>query len=247
MLIPTPPVEFLEAVAGYPVNDVQHAGIGKELFDTIRAACELRPTDTVLDIGCGCGRIAVPLTGYLTSGAYEGFDIVLPMVKWCQENITSRHPKFRFTHADLRNTLYRDRGEDAAEYAFPYPDDTFDAAFATSVFTHLVPSSARQYARQIARVLKKRGGRGLLTFYLTHDDYRERKSRGEIRNVDFPHQRDGYSVADDGNLEAVTAFEEADAVSLLTEAGLVVRYVSRRWWSGNKDGLTYQDAISVTR
>lgn len=36
----------------------------------------LRPTDHFLDIACGVGRIAAPLTRYLApSGGYEGFDL----------------------------------------------------------------------------------------------------------------------------------------------------------------------------
>jgi 2-polyprenyl-3-methyl-5-hydroxy-6-metoxy-1,4-benzoquinol methylase len=34
----------------------------------------LTPTSAVLDVGCGIGRIAIPLTGYLSEGGqYEGF------------------------------------------------------------------------------------------------------------------------------------------------------------------------------
>jgi hypothetical protein len=49
----------------------------------------------------------------------------------------------------------------ADRYVFPFPDETFDVIFATSVFTHSVPASARQYAREIARLLKSRSGRPL--------------------------------------------------------------------------------------
>jgi SAM-dependent methyltransferase len=98
--IPLPPREFSEAVGG------DYCAIGKQVLDLIRQRCKLRPTDRILDIGSGCGRLAVPLTRYLSGeGAYEGFDVVLPMVEWCRQHISSKFPRFRFQHADLKNTL----------------------------------------------------------------------------------------------------------------------------------------------
>ena len=35
----------------------------------------LEPSDRVLDVGCGVGRMAMPLTGYLDGGSYAGFDV----------------------------------------------------------------------------------------------------------------------------------------------------------------------------
>jgi Methyltransferase domain len=72
--------------------------------------------------------------------------------------ITARHAGFHLHHADLANTLYRDKGRRADRYVFSFPDETFDVEFATSVFTHLVPASAHQYAREIARLPKPKSG-----------------------------------------------------------------------------------------
>ena len=57
----------------------------------------LQPTDRVLDVGCGVGRMARALTGYLTSGEYEGFDIMRASVSWCNVNISPRFPNFHFS------------------------------------------------------------------------------------------------------------------------------------------------------
>lgn len=62
-------------------------------------------------MGCGIGRMAIPLTEYLSEeGSYEGFDVVRRGVKWCQENITTRCPNFRFRLADVYNELTIPRG-----------------------------------------------------------------------------------------------------------------------------------------
>jgi len=244
--IPLPPNEFMDAVAGQHVTDAIHAQIGDILFQTIVKHCAVLPGDRILDIGSGCGRVATPFASYLTSGTYDGVDIVLPMVEWCRENISSRVSNFQFHHADLSNTLYSSSGGDASKYRFPFRDDCFDVIFATSVFTHLVPASAHQYAREIARMLKTDGGRALLTFYLLNDSFRRRRADGVKDMADFPDQMDGYAVMNRDNPEAVLAFEESDAARLLTDAGLHIHDLSLGVWSGNP-GWTYQDAFLVSK
>lgn len=240
--IPIPPAEFRRLVHGEPIGEEDHARIGDECFSVIKERCALRPSSTVLDIGCGCGRIATPMSSFLTSGIYHGVDIVRPMVDWCTDNISLRHPHFHFHHADLSNTVYRTSGKPADSYVFPFSDDTFDVIFAMSVFTHLLPASAAQYAREISRMLKPESGRALLTFFVTNDRWRE------TARSSFPtlYQCDGYSVTDKSNPEAVVAFEENDARRLLQQAGLHIEHLSFGQWSQNPNGWTYQDAFLVS-
>jgi SAM-dependent methyltransferase len=240
--IPIPPPEFRALVNGQPIAEEHHAQIGLELFDLLRDRCSLKPSSIVLDIGCGCGRVATPLAGYLRDGVYHGVDIVRPMVRWCQKNITVRYPDFHFHHADLANTLYRDKGRRADQYVFPFPDETFDVVFATSVFTHLVPASAHQYAREIARLLRPRSGRALVTFYLINQAVRAREENLTMR---FPHQCDGYSVGYPNNPEAVIAYEENVARRMLENASLTIEDLSLGKWSQNP-GWTWQDAFLLS-
>src|SRR5688572_1567865 len=53
------------------------AAIGDKMVNRIISECKLQPDDYVLDIGCGIGRIARPLTKYISNtGGYYGFDVV---------------------------------------------------------------------------------------------------------------------------------------------------------------------------
>src|SRR5262249_46340342 len=57
--------------------------VGDEFFAYFVDLGRLRPTDRVLDVGCGIGRMAVPLTRYLTAaGRYDGFDITARSIAW---------------------------------------------------------------------------------------------------------------------------------------------------------------------
>ena len=124
---------------------------------------------------------------------------------------------------------------------FPFADETFDVVFALSVFTHLLPESAINYAKEIARVLKH-GGRAFLTFYLMNEAWRYRVAGGQLLAAEFPYKCERYSVADIHNPEAVVAYEEKDAIKFFVDAGLQLNELSLGRWSNN-DGWTHQDAI----
>ena len=129
-----------------PPTDLMHVGggdfekIGKEILQTLIEIGGLKPNERVLDVGCGVGRAAIPLTNFMKdNGSYEGFDIVPKEIKWCQKNISRRFPNFRFQLADVYNKAYNPYGKyKASDYKFPYEDESFDFVFLTSVFTHLL-------------------------------------------------------------------------------------------------------------
>ena len=76
-----------------------------------RLLCDLKPTESILDIGCGCGMMALALTNYLQpTASYTGFDISKKAIQWCQKNISSRFPNFHFFHADIYNEHYNPGG-----------------------------------------------------------------------------------------------------------------------------------------
>src|SRR5207302_825955 len=81
-----------------------------------RDLAALRRDERVLDVGCGIGRMARPLAGYLgPEGSYDGFDVNREGIAWCQERYAG-HPNFRFTAVDLHNRRYNPQGAQAAAY-----------------------------------------------------------------------------------------------------------------------------------
>jgi len=89
-------------------------------------------------------------------------------------------------------------------------------------------------------------GRALLTFFVVNDDWRRKVKAGERFIIDFAHSGDGYLTADPGNPESVIAFEQNDAIRMLTDAGLVIEEVSLGILSGNP-GWIGQDSILVSK
>lgn len=130
----------------------------------------LKPNATFLDIACGCGRVARALTKYFDATArYEGFDAAKKPVEWAQAVITAKFPNFHFRTADTFNKRYNPQGKTgASEVIFPYDDDTFDFAFAGSLYTHMIPEEIANFVAETKRVLKP-GGTTLATYTLLNE------------------------------------------------------------------------------
>lgn len=221
---------------------------GRQFVDLLVARTGLRPDDAVLDVGCGAGRMAVPLTRYLSAeGRYEGFDSFARGVRWCEEQITPRFPHFRFRVADLYNEFYTPRGRiKASEYQFPYADASFDVVFLASVFTHLLPDDMEHYLSEIARVLKP-GGRCVITYFLLNADTLQRMRAGEA-DLDFQFDFGRYRSINETGKEAAVAFEEPQIRDLYGQRGLTVEEpVEWGSWSGATGAAMYQDTVVATR
>jgi SAM-dependent methyltransferase len=206
----------------------------------------LEPDHAVLEPGCGTGRMAQPLTGYLSeTGSYDGFDVMTEAVDTCVEEIGASHSNFHFRHVDIQNPVYNPRGKmDSEAFSFPYPDESFDFVFLTSVFTHMLPSEVRHYMDEIQRVLCPTG-RALMTFFLLNPDSLAAIEAGRTKRT-FAHEGDGYRFDVEGRPEAAVAYREADAIALLTAAGLEVDGpVHHGRWMGQVPSAAGQDVVVV--
>jgi len=102
-------------------------------------AGKLHDDYTVLEIGCGTGRLAIPFTRYLSKrGKYYGLDIIPDAINYCQTHISRRFPNFHFVLSDVKNSMYNPGGENqGSEFKFPFKDEFFDFVFLHSIFTHI--------------------------------------------------------------------------------------------------------------
>jgi SAM-dependent methyltransferase len=139
---------------------------GRAGYDAIAAHVPLDEVDSVLDFGCGCGRVTRWFESF--EGAVAGSDVSRPAVEWCRDNL----PFGSFEVNGLEPPLAFDRA-------------SFDLVYALSVFTHLTEELQLAWRDEVLRVLRP-GGLFLLT---THGrsyvprldgDERSRFERGEL-------------------------------------------------------------------
>jgi SAM-dependent methyltransferase len=220
------------------VGEGDFKATGEEFFAHFREVAGLQPDERILDVGCGIGRMARPLVGWLT-GTYDGFDPNAVGIGWCQ---TRYPPGFRFTLVDLYNRRYHPTGTlKAADVRFPYDDEAFDFAILTSVLTHLLEEEAAHYLRETARVLRP-GGRAVATFFLL--DGQSRAAMVEERTaLRFLQPAEHVAVLRDDVPEEAVAYDEGWVRARAREAGLSVREpVHPGTWRGG-DGRSFQDLV----
>lgn len=218
-------------------------GIGKRLVQRLIDWGGLLPSERVLDVGCGVGRAAVPLTDYLSEqGSYEGMDTYPFGIEWASENITPHFPNFRFRFVDVFNNLYNPGAPvRAADFVFPYSDASFDLVLLNSVFTHMLPEDVVGYLGQIDRVLDV-GGRIYCTWFLMNDEARELLRANPDRPVSLQHGFGSFYVHNPEDPEEAVGYEERFAGSMLRRLGFTIETVSLGGWCG-RSASHYQDII----
>jgi SAM-dependent methyltransferase len=216
---------------------------GAEFMSYLRELAGLQSDKRVLDVGCGCGQMALHLKDYLNEkGSYVGVDIHRPSINWCQKKIAHRHNNFHFAHIDVRNLAYNPNGtQSAAAYRFPFADRSFDLILLKSVFTHMRPPDVSHYLEEVSRLLKN-DGRCLATFFLLNDEQATLAQQG-ANALAFKYGEDDWRYVHEHSPESAIAYDETFVDQLLEKCGLRVekRFYGR--WTGREDGLSYQDIL----
>jgi len=236
-----PPRSFRDSVGGH--KDFEAIGI--EFLNYFRKFCNLKPDEKILDVGCGCGRLAIPLTKYLNrGGSYEGFDIISKQIGWCKKNISSSYPNFHFEIANVFNKRFNPKGKiKASEYTFPYKDKSFDFIFLTSVFTHMLPQDMENYLSEIARVLKK-DGRCFITFFLLNNESLKLINFKKALYLDFKYCFKNYRIVNKKIPEGAIAYDEKFIRKLYYKYRLHIKEpIFYGSWCGRGNFLSYQDII----
>jgi len=193
-------------------------GGGTRLFLQVRAAARLNPSHHVLDIGCGAGRLAIPMCAFLDeAGAYTGFDIARSGLAFAAR-VSKGRCAIRFVHAGLANREYGRNGSDASRYRFPADDASLDLAVATSLFTHVEPQVAAAYLAEAGRVLKP-GGRLFLTAFIVDEAAAAALAGGAARLALKPCG-DAAFAADPRHPERAIGFDAAHFAAWCEAAGL---------------------------
>lgn len=104
----------------------------------------LRPQHSLLDLGCGIGRLALQAIPYLTTGRYLGLDISPTMIEGAKKLARDRLP-------GVPDDRYRFETNDGEEIAGG--DATFDMICAFSVFTHMEAEDTYRYMCKLGALL----------------------------------------------------------------------------------------------
>jgi len=116
--------------------------------ETLVSLARLKPGESVLDIGCGTGSLALAAKRHVGSNAeVTGLDASDEMIARAKSKARRRGIDVSFTHGIVE--------------ALPFEDDRFDVVLSTLMLHHLPRPARRRCASEIRRVLKP-GGRVLV-------------------------------------------------------------------------------------
>lgn len=247
-----------------PLNLMREEGIdvledwfrwGEEWSMLLRVYGGIAMNSKILEIGCGLGRTAFPLRYILsTDGSYDGFEICHNKIEFLEKHFHKAYPNFHFIWSNIHNTYYNPQGQIcAADYLFPYSNNSFDIVYAASVFTHMLPEAAANYFQQTARVLKP-DGCCIFSFFLL-DNYQP----GQSRPLGFAHPRfnfdfyygnygEDFAIAEPDNPEQMTAYSLHLIERISTQAGLkLIRTSIPGCWSGSTSAWVGAQDLVILR
>ncbi len=139
-LLNTEPIETAMSLA----IGGEYDGIGR-LESALLRSLGLCNGSSLIDVGCGSGRLAVQLNDL--DCKYTGIDVVPELLHYAQTN--SRRPDWRFVEAD--------------GFTIPEADEAADFVCFFSVITHLTHADSFRYLREASRVLRI-GGKIVISF-----------------------------------------------------------------------------------
>jgi SAM-dependent methyltransferase len=237
-----PPIKLRRYVG--PLRGFESSGA--EFTAYMKLLGGLRSDERVLDIGCGCGLMAIYLREYLTSaGSYAGVDIYKPAVQWSRKNIVAKN--ITFAHIDVQNDIYNQNGAISdKEFTFPYDTGSVDLVLTKSVFTHMQEAGIRRYLGEIKRLLSDHG-RAIITLFLLNKTQKELFEKG-LNRMKFVFGNDTCRWLYKNSPESGIAYSEEVILKYLAENNLeLLNSVYYGTWSGRENGTSFQDIMVIRK
>ncbi len=150
-MTPPPPRHLQErVVGGFSPSFIDSGQRSCASMAEILATASLRfaDLDSILDFGCGCGRVIRAVRKWAPQASLSGTDIDHEAIEWLQANCAHLA---RFDANPHRPPMR-------------YEDDSFDFIYSISIFTHLPEDMQFEWLAELKRVARP-GAHLLLTFH----------------------------------------------------------------------------------
>ncbi len=149
-LVPLPPATLVDRVVGYDATGVFFRSSGLSdacyMFERFEeGGLEMAGADTILDFGCGCGRLIRYFARFADTCRLVGVDPDRLAIEWCRAHLD--FATFEVT---------------AAKPPTLFADGLFDGVYALSVFSHLPEALHRAWLEELHRITRP-GGTVVLT------------------------------------------------------------------------------------
>lgn len=171
----------------------------------------LAPDSTLVDFGCGTGRLAVQAIGALPQGHYIGIDISKEMLRRLEIRLRELPKQGRVSLLHQPSDV------------FPLEDGSVDMLCAFSVFTHMEHEDTFRYLKDARRVVKP-GGRFVFS----------------CLPVDTPLGQYVFleSAGVDVQIRWARVRSVATSRELMQEIARLAGWTTARWYRGDEENIT---------
>jgi SAM-dependent methyltransferase len=143
--LPVPPPMLRYRVGGSLDRDV-FLEVGRRCAQDLRQLAaivgkDLATCGPVLDFACGCGRVIRHFKDHAPDARWHGSDIDPEAIGWCHENLAS----------------VANFGTNGFQPPTSFGDESFEAIYSVSLFTHLNEADHLSWLREMARIVRKDG------------------------------------------------------------------------------------------
>lgn len=228
-----------------PFDDKEYYfNLGKDQAEEIIRWLSVKPEHKILDVGCGCGRIAIHFLNHLNKeGTFIGIDSNKKLLSYCSDNISKASDNFKFEYVDAYNGAYSPEGKlKCQDIIFPIENESIDIIIMWSVFTHMYLKDIDSYLKEIYRVLKK-GGLFISSFNLYNQFISNQIKTGKsYLDIKYPIDENSYSLNKE-KPESGFAHDEEKIKELYWKNGLFLKEIKYGIWSSKELTGEFHDCV----
>ena len=150
---------------------------------------QLKPGETVLDVGCGTGSLVLQAKRKVgPAGRSVGIDPGVRQIQWAHRKAVRRGIDAEFGVGGIER--------------LPYPDNSFDVVFSTLMMHHLPDGTKRAGISEVARVLAP-GGRLVIVDFKRPQQKGTHLGAGELGMQDLPGllRAAGFATVEYGDIQ----------------------------------------------
>ena len=211
---------------------IQTRFTGYETYKFILGHTELvlDESTSILEIGCGDGRVAAEFARNHPSLSYTGFDINKNWIKQLKEKF--QLPNYKFKYSDIHNGMYNPEGcQKPEKFSFKLADNDYDLIYLASVFTHMRLDGVRNYLSEIENLLDE-GGEIWSSWYIIPEGSDEHKN-GRNRVENFKYDMGNFYTCNKECPETAIAYSEEMINKLLSKTRLEIKNKTFGYWRNN--------------
>jgi SAM-dependent methyltransferase len=172
-----------------------------------------KSSSDVVELGCGCGRIARALRDPWFDGTYVGVDIDNEMIEYCRDNFPAA--RFKFVLSPHKSKAYSSGNLHCPSTTERHPvvaeQNSKDFVYAFTLYTHLLEREVTDYLQETYRILRDGGIMYMNFLCIEHVELGGRWT--------FQHRRGNAYVESARYPEAAVAYHEGFVTKLATNCG----------------------------